>query len=219
MPRSFIDAPDREILAATMARGESAVQQDKITDTIRLDLVALVLSMKKALITIAAVLVIALICTLLYAFLYPDAPACSFSGKPAVAPSAGCFSVIDQRLLVVQSLRGSISPPGGFSNVDETAQCTAVRETWEETGLTLKPGRKVATLATGFHLYECQRDAQSGEIDPPPRLEVRRAFYLHVDDFDQWQWRYPGQEDLLRNLIKSHGSTAQPATSQPANNG
>ena len=151
-----------------------------------------------------------LISTLMCACSYPGTPPCTFSGEPAVAPSAGCFSVIDLRLLVVQGLGGDISPPGGSSNSNEAAQCTAVRETWEETGLILKPGRRLATLATGFHLYECQRDADSGEIDPPPRLEVRQAFYLHVDEFDQWEWRYPGEEDLLRKLIKSPGNTPQP---------
>jgi hypothetical protein len=35
------------------------------------------------------------ISTLLCASSYPDAPPCSFSGEPAVAPSAGCFSVIN----------------------------------------------------------------------------------------------------------------------------
>jgi len=148
---------------------------------------------------------------LLCACSYPDAPSCSFSGEPAVAPSAGCFSVIDQRLLVVQDLRGGISPPGGNSNSDETAQCTAVRETWEETGLTLKPGRMLATFTTGFYLYECQRNADSGKIDPPPRLEVRQAFYLHVDEFEQWEWRYPEQEEILRKLIKFPGNPLHPA--------
>ena len=143
-----------------------------------------------------------LISTLLCACSYPEAPPCRCTGEPAAAPSAGCFSVINQRLLVVQGLGGKISPPGGGSNNDETAQCTAVRETWEETGLTLKPGRRLATFDTGFHLYECQRNANSGEIGPPPRLEIRRAFYLHVDEFDQWKWRYPGQDELLRKLIK-----------------
>ena len=141
--------------------------------------------------------------TLLCACSYQDAPPCRFSGEPAIAPSAGCFSVIDQRLLVVQSLMGDISPPGGSSNRGETAQCTAVRETWEETGLSLKAGPRLATFATGFHLYECQRDADSGEIDPPPRLEIRQAFYLHVNEFDQWEWRYSEEKDFLRKLIES----------------
>jgi len=149
------------------------------------------------------------ICALLCACSYPEAPPCRFSGEPAFAPSAGCFSVIDQRMLVVQSLRGKISPPGGNSNSDETAQCTAIRETWEETGLTLMPLRRLATLATGFQLYECQRDANSGEIDVPSRLEVRRAFYLHVDEFDQWEWRYPAQKDLFRKLIDLRGKPPQ----------
>lgn len=133
---------------------------------------------------------------------YREAPACTFSGTPASAPSAGCFSVIEQRLLVVQGLNGAISLPGGSSVRSETAQCTAARETWEETGLILQPGRRLATFATGFHLYECQRDANSGAIDPPPRLEVRQAFYLPVDEFDQWQWRYPEQKVLLRKLMR-----------------
>ena len=149
------------------------------------------------------------VCTLLCACRYPEAPPCGFSGEPVFAPSAGCFSVIEQRMLVVQSMKGEISPPGGLSNSDETAQCTAARETWEETGLTLVPGRRLATLATGFHLYECQRDAASGEIDVLSRLEVRRAFYLHVDEFDQWEWRYPAQEDLFRKLIEHRGNTPQ----------
>lgn len=150
----------------------------------------------------------------LYACSYPDAPPCGFSGEPLIAPSAGCFSVIDQRLLVVQSLAGDISPPGGSSHGDESAQCTAARETWEETGLNLQPGRRLATLATGFHLYECQRDTDSGAISPRPGLEVRQAFYLHVDEFDQWDWRYPGQGDLLRKLIISMGNTSQSAPAQ-----
>ena len=103
----------------------------------------------------------------------------------------------------MQGLKGDISLPGGSSVRGETAQCTAARETWEETGLTLKPGRRLATFATGFHLYECQRDTNSGAIDPPPRLEVRQAFYLHVDEFDQWQWRYPEQAALLHPLMES----------------
>mgnify|MGYP001818581015 FL=1 len=132
-----------------------------------------------------------------------EAPPCHFSGDAAIAPSAGCFSDVEQRLLVVQGLKGDISLPGGSSVRGETAQCTAARETWEETGLTLKPGRRLATFATGFHLYECQRDTNSGAIDPPPRLEVRQAFYLHVDEFDQWQWRYPEQAALLHQLMES----------------
>ena len=140
-----------------------------------------------------------------------EAPPCHFSGDAAIAPSAGCFSVIEQRLLVVQGLNGAISLPGGSSVRGETAQCTAARETWEETGLILQPGRRLATFATGFHLYECQRDANSGAIDPPPRLEVRQAFYLPVDEFDQWQWRYPEQKNILRNLIQRPRTASQAA--------
>lgn len=133
----------------------------------------------------------------------PDAPPCGFSGEPDMAPSAGCFSVIDQRLLVVQSLGGQISPPGGLSRAGESAQCTAFRETWEETGLELRVERKLARFATGFLLYSCERDGASGEINRLPGMEVRQAFYLHPDEFESWEWRYPGQEQVLRDLMNS----------------
>jgi hypothetical protein len=38
-------------------------------------------------------------------------------------------------------------------------------------------------------------------IDPPPRLEVRAAFYLAADQFETYDWRFEEQRDLLRNLL------------------
>lgn len=144
---------------------------------------------------------------LLGACSYPEAPGCAIGENPVYAPSAGCFSTLDQRLLVVQGLGGSISPPGGRSKNNETAQCTAIRETLEETGLTLQPGRRLATFATGFQLYECLRGANAGQLNKQRSVEVRRAFYLHVNDFADWKWRYPQQEALFRRLIASPGVT------------
>lgn len=98
-------------------------------------------------------------------------------------------------------MNGDVSLPGGSSLPGEPAQCTAFRETWEETGLRLQPRELLQVFDTGFHLYRCERDSRSGVIDPPLRLEVREAFYLAADQFETYTWRFEEQRDLLKNLL------------------
>lgn len=127
-------------------------------------------------------------------------PACPYRGEADFALSAGCLTVVHGRMLVVDSRSGGLTPPGGKSREGESAQCTAHRETLEETGLDLIPGRLVAVFDTGFHLYSCDIHAGSGNIDPAV-LEVRRAFWLDTAKIDEVQWRYPGQGRLIKALL------------------
>ncbi len=143
------------------------------------------------------------------------APTCPFTGKADEAPSAGCFSVIDGELLLVQGLNGRISLPGGLSKRGESAQCTAFRETWEETGLQLHPGKLLQVFNTGFHLYRCDYSAMTGSIDPPLRFEVSDAFYLHPEQFDGFDWRYNDQRELLQLLLRETSEEGQIATQSP----
>ncbi len=128
-------------------------------------------------------------------------PTCSVTGKSGVAPSAGCFAASADGLLLVQGLDGKVSLPGGSSEPGESARCTAFRETWEETGLRLQPHELLQVFNTGFHLYRCERDALSGEIDPPPRFEIRAAFYLPADRFHSYDWRFEEQREPLKTLL------------------
>ena len=128
-------------------------------------------------------------------------PSCPFTGKSDTAPSAGCFVTTGEGLLLVQDLNGKVSLPGGSREPGESAQCTAFRETWEETGLSVQPRELLRVFSTGFHLYRCERDASSGEINPPPRFEVRAAFFLPADRFNTYDWRFEDQRELLKKLL------------------
>ncbi len=128
-------------------------------------------------------------------------PACPLVEPGDLAPSAGCFAVSQGELLVVQGFNVKLSLPGGSSEPGESARCTAFRETWEETGLHLVPGELLRVFDTGFHLYRCERDSGSGGINPPLRFEVQDVFYLQPGRFGEFDWRYPDQRDLLRNLL------------------
>ncbi len=144
-----------------------------------------------------------LCCLLLAACSHSDGHRCPYEGEPDFAPSAGCLAVVHGRMLVVESRKGGLTPPGGKSKPGESAQCAAHRETYEETGLELMPRHLVTVFDTGFHLYYCEIHAGSGLIEPEALMEVRRGFWLPVDEFDQVEWRFPGQGEVLRELVAS----------------
>ncbi|WP_439133348.1 NUDIX hydrolase [Pseudomaricurvus sp.] len=137
----------------------------------------------------------------------PVAPACpanptNLTNQPA--KSAGCLSIDQGKLLVVQGLNGKVSIPGGSGNPQEPAHCTAHRETWEETGLSTNPTRLIRVFDNGFHLFECEADSHAPLPKPPFYLEIKQALWLRSDDFDQFQWRFPEQKDWLKQqLLKS----------------
>ena len=136
----------------------------------------------------------------------PEHP-CPYQGEPDYAISAGCLTVVHGKMLVVDSRTGGLTPPGGKSRDGESAQCTAHRETLEETGLDLIPRELVSVLDTGFHLYRCEIHARSGSIDPAV-LEVKRGFWLDISSFADVKWRYPGQGQILTELLSTNPAEA-----------
>ena len=134
-----------------------------------------------------------------------EPPSCPFTGNPEYATSAGCLVAVHGKILVVESSRGGVTPPGGKAYKGESAQCAAHRETWEETGLDLMPGELLYVFDTGFHLYECRIHARSGSVELGPLREVRGWYWLAVEDFDRVEWRFSGQGEILRRLMLGEG--------------
>lgn len=132
--------------------------------------------------------------------LRPALPPCPYEGTPDFAPSAGCLAVVHGKVLVVDSRKGGVTPPGGKALAGESAQCAAHRETFEETGLDLLPRQLVHVFDTGFHLYYCDIHPGSGLLAPDV-LEVQRGFWLPIADFHKVQWRFPGQGEALARLF------------------
>lgn len=154
----------------------------------------------------------ALVCMLplLAACSSADVPPCPYQGTPEYAPSAGCLSVVHGKMLVVDSRKGGLTPPGGKARPGESAQCAAHRETYEETGLDLIPRQRVAVFDTGFYLYFCEIHADTGAIDADV-LEVRRSYWLDFNDFDEVRWRFPGQGERLHEILQPAANDGGPA--------
>ena len=133
------------------------------------------------------------------------APPCPLTGTDYGAPSAGCFSMANGELLVVQGLNGKIGLPGGLRKSGESAQCAAFRETWEETGLQLYPAELLQVFSKDFHLYRCDHMKQT-HSEPPLSLEIWAWFYLAPEEFGAYEWRFDEERDVVRALVSGRGS-------------
>jgi ADP-ribose pyrophosphatase YjhB (NUDIX family) len=74
---------------------------------------------------------------------------------------------------------GSWAQPGGFLEVDETVTEAAIRETFEETGLTVRPGEIVglySRLEAAVVVVAFEAEVLGGDFRPNPEALEIRAF-------------------------------------------
>lgn len=112
--------------------------------------------------------------------------------------NAGCFIRVNDKLVTLGNIKtGALDTPGGTAEAGELAQCTAHRETFEETGFNVEVGKLLGVADNGFRFYHCQLADDVGEdIErfPVPEWSKREvAFIKLTDPFDTLasQWRYP----------------------------
>jgi 8-oxo-dGTP pyrophosphatase MutT (NUDIX family) len=137
-------------------------------------------------------------------------PPCPDQADTPAAASAGCLVLKQHQLLMVIDQTGKLSVPGGSSNGTESPPCTAHRETWEETGLLVQPEKLVRVFENGFHLYHCTLPDTSGEINPPLRFEIQQALWLAPENFDDYPWRFPNEQQWLEQWIKLDTARTNP---------
>ena len=127
-------------------------------------------------------------------------PTCSVTSGDMGVPSAGCLAVDNGELLLVKIMGGTYGPPGGSTKRNESAQCAAERETWEETGVQVSAGELAAEFDNGFRLYWCE--AVSGrEIEISRPIEIQHADWYAPELFQHLKWRYGNQADIIQTLM------------------
>lgn len=108
---------------------------------------------------------------------------------------AGCFVVRDGRMLAIRlTYDGNrFDIPGGQTNWNEPARCTAYREALEETGYRVNPRELLAVVRGGFHIYRCdlvqdkpfrQHDHEVSWVGWLSRDEVQSRISANT-------WRFP----------------------------
>ncbi|EKF73883.1 MutT/nudix family protein [Alcanivorax hongdengensis A-11-3] len=138
-----------------------------------------------------------------------EAPPCD--RRPATLDTrkanAGCLILRGDQVLLVR-LRGNdkLDLPGGTREDDELAQCTAHRETWEESGLDVSVGRRLAVMKNGLHVYRCYPHAMPEGTPPVPvsgRNEIGALGWWRSEDIPRDQWRFSYQYDQFKQLLKT----------------
>lgn len=119
--------------------------------------------------------------------------------------NAGCLVVHNEKLLIIKHrMTNKLGIPGGTRETNETAQCTAHRETWEETGYSVIVGKKLKVFDNGFHLYQCSLDGEftQGDLTDYSNSEVLEVLWVDPNKIKQSDWRFPKQLTLIKTLYK-----------------
>lgn len=122
----------------------------------------------------------------------PDAPAAN-----SVRPAASAFVVKgDAVLLIERSDNGNWSMPGGVHESGETLSRTAVRETFEETGVSIRITGLVGIFTDPGHVtlytsdgevrqeFSIVYNAEYLRGDPTPSDEASRVAWVTLDQLD-----------------------------------
>lgn len=121
---------------------------------------------------------------------------------PKVGGDAAVFDERGRLLLQLRADDDTWCLPGGFTDPNESPRETAVRETREETGLTVEPGELIGVFTRRpgeydphclvIHLYLCT--TVGGELRPSREAEALR--YRAVDEVENW---HKNHESLARD--------------------
>jgi 8-oxo-dGTP pyrophosphatase MutT (NUDIX family) len=140
--------------------------------------------------------------------LHPQGPPCRVEDpQPGYRSNAGCVVLVNGHvLLLTHRDDGKLGVPGGAREGNESAQCTAHRETWEETGLDLRVGRMLGRMRYGYTLYRCHADqsmdsAREPELPWFARPEMTDISWMRPNEIPLERWRYIEQERAFRDLL------------------
>lgn len=125
-----------------------------------------------------------------------------------VSANAACIIRLDGKLLTVtHRLSGKYDVPGGTSDSTESPQCTAHRETFEETGFNVEIGEQLGINENGLQYYSCIMSGNfSGELQTFPvpewaNTEVESIQLIDPFEINGKQWRFENRLVHLRHMF------------------
>ena len=134
-----------------------------------------------------------------------EAPACRVD--PALVDdrrsNSSCVIRNGERVLaIVHRFSGKLDLPGGRRAGDETGQCTAHREAWEETGFDVTVGRLLIARNSNM-MFECRLPANfdpARNLSVPPwgLVEVAGIQWVEPSEHEPSDWRFPGELETVR---------------------
>ena len=127
---------------------------------------------------------------------------------PLPPANAGCLIKFEKDIIALtHRVSGKLDVPGGTSDGDESAQCTAHREVWEETGFNVEVRELLGVNENGFHVFHCAFDAGFADSDittfPVPSwsaAEVSAIQRVNPYQTEASEWRFPDQLVWVRDM-------------------
>jgi 8-oxo-dGTP pyrophosphatase MutT (NUDIX family) len=139
--------------------------------------------------------------------------------NPDKIDAAGCLIVTPHGFVVgINRLLNRLQLPAGKHRVGESARQTAVRETYEETGLNVVAGSLAMTFDDAkvrfYHCTIANADIDFAYLQPVDKVEVSRALVINPITMTTFNgekittpWRFEGMHTLLKsayiNVVKA----------------
>lgn len=140
----------------------------------------------------------------------PADPMCRLGEAIQADPpdDAACIIRIDDRLLVLAlETDGKYTLPGGYSMLQQSAQCTAHHHTWMQTGFNVEVKQYLGSNAQGMRYYQCNLAADiTGELDHfqvPDWAPLKINKIVIIDPFaiEERQWHRDNQLTAIRGMF------------------
>ncbi len=129
---------------------------------------------------------------------------------PKLQANAGCLVKVNGLMLAVRTVKsGKWDIPSGKPENDETPDQTAVRETFEETGLKVRAEELLENFNGEFYVYRCKIEGQNC-LEEKKHLtvpltatnEISEVAYIDIDTLNDNNMRFPSILSRLKDLFK-----------------
>jgi len=138
----------------------------------------------------------------------PPAPTCRIAQafNADYVGAAGCLIRMQNTFLVIKHRpTGQYDLPYGDPISDESAQCTAHRHTWQQTGLNVEVDQLLGVTQSGMMLFACKMSggftSEDSPLEPPSWADKTIQTIEFINPFDTRHdvWRQPNNLIIYRD--------------------